>query len=63
MILTPEIVFEAKREARRRFESMSFEDKIRIVERMRRDLEPLRRLREARDAATEIPQALASPAR
>ena len=46
LILTPEQIFAAKQAARRRFQAMSYEDRIRVVERMRRELAPMMRLRE-----------------
>ncbi len=45
MILTREQIFANKQEARKRLRAMSFVEKIRLVERMKGDLAPLRRLR------------------
>ncbi len=53
MLLTPDEIFKAKDEARRRFDTMSYEDNIAIVERLRHDLVPLRELREMRDAEAD----------
>lgn len=47
--MTPDQIFAAKQAARQRFQAMSFEDRIRLVERMRQELAPLRQMRETHE--------------
>ena len=47
--MTPDQIFAAKQTARQRFQAMSFEDKIRLVECMRQELAPLRQMRETHE--------------